>query len=168
MTYKKILVALDRSPQSKTVFDHALEIAKQEGASLMLFHCLPLESRGISPSYTNLYGQELVNFSRAIQEQLEKETEKIRQWLAEYCQKSTEQGVPTEWDCKVGEAGRWIREIAHTWNADLIVLGRRGHRGLTEIFMGSVSNYVVHHVPCSVLVVQGIQPSEKEESKSKS
>ncbi|MGK7874266.1 MAG: universal stress protein [Xenococcaceae cyanobacterium] len=160
MEYKKILVAVERSPQGRAVFEHALEIAKQSGASLMLFHCLPIESLGISP-YTNLYGQELANFSQAIQEQLKQETEEVQQWLDGYCQKSTEQGVPIESNLKLGDAGSWIHELAYSWNADLIVLGRRGRQGLAEMFLGSVSNYVVHHAPCSVLVVQGIQPSKE-------
>jgi nucleotide-binding universal stress UspA family protein len=46
--------------------------------------------------------------------------------------------------------------VARTWNADLIVIGRRGLRGLAEMFLGSVSNHVIHHAHCSVLVVQGI------------
>ncbi|WP_442949349.1 universal stress protein [Nostoc sp.] len=42
-----------------------------------------------------------------------------------------------------------------SWGADLIVLGRRGLKGFAELLAGSVSNHVVHHSPCSVLVVQG-------------
>ncbi|MGH2413386.1 MAG: universal stress protein [Microcystaceae cyanobacterium] len=154
MGYQKILVALDRSSHSQTLFDHALDIAKKDGASLMLFHCLPIESRGTT-AYAPFYGEELLHFSQAIREMLEKETEVVRQWLADYCQTATDQGIATEWDWKIGEAGYWIGELAHTWNADLVVIGRRGRRGLAEIFLGSVSNYVVHHVSCSVLVVQG-------------
>lgn len=159
MGYQKILVALDRSPQSQEVFDTALAIARQENAALMLFYCLPIESHSMTP-YTNLYGEDLVNFSQSIQEQLQKETEEARQWLENYGKIATDAGVATEWDYKVGEAGRWIRDLARSWNADLIVLGRRGLRGLAEMFLGSVSNYVVHHVSCSVLVVQGTSVSE--------
>jgi len=54
----------------------------------------------------------------------------------------------------MGDPGRWIRDLAHSWEADLIVLGRRGLTGVAEMFLGSVSNYIVHHVGCSVLVVQ--------------
>lgn len=45
--------------------------------------------------------------------------------------------------------------MARSWNANIIVIGRRGHRGFTEFFLGSVSNYVMHHASCSVLTVQG-------------
>jgi nucleotide-binding universal stress UspA family protein len=154
MKYQKILAAIDRSPMGKIVFEQALEIAKQDGAQLLLFHAIPVENQGITP-YSNLYGEELLEFSRFLQEQLDKEKENVRHWLAEYCQIATEQGVATEYDYKIGEAGRWVRELAHSWAADLVVIGRRGLRGLAEMFLGSVSNYIVHHVHCSVLVLQG-------------
>lgn len=158
MPYKKILAALDNSPLGKQVFEQALSIAKQDGAALMLFHSLPLENQTLTP-YASLYNEQLAEFSYLIREQLEKETEEVRYWLAEYGKIARAQGIATEWDWKIGEPGRWIRELAHSWNADLIVLGRRGLKGISEMFLGSVSNYVVHHVHCSVLVVQG-EPNE--------
>ncbi len=156
MRYRKILVALDYSPQSDVVFEQALELAKKEEAELMLFHCLQqFESQGVG-SYSSIYGRELINFSSQMQELFQQEREEAREWLAAYCQKATEQGIPTEWDLKQGDPARHIRELASAWGADLIVLGRRGRQGLAEIVLGSVSNNVVHHAPCSVLVVQGI------------
>lgn len=139
----------------KVVFERALAIAKQDGASLMLFHSIPLESQDINP-YSNIYGEELLEFSKYMTEQLDKEKEAIQQWLADYCQQATDGGVATEYTYKVGEAGRWIRDLAQSWGADLIVIGRRGLSGLAEVFLGSVSNYVVHHARCSVLVVQKV------------
>ncbi|MDB9482953.1 universal stress protein, partial [Dolichospermum circinale CS-537/05] len=35
----------------------------------------------------------------------------------------------------------------------LIMMGRRGRSGLAEFFLGSQSNYVLHHAPCSVQIV---------------
>ncbi|NEO28803.1 MAG: universal stress protein, partial [Kamptonema sp. SIO4C4] len=35
-----------------------------------------------------------------------------------------------------------------------VIIGRRGRVGLSEILLGSVSNYVLHHAPCAVMVVQ--------------
>ncbi|MEA5469202.1 universal stress protein [Spirulina sp. 06S082] len=45
--------------------------------------------------------------------------------------------------------------MVKSWQADLIAIGRCGHSGLTELFLGSVSNYVLYHAFCSVLIVQG-------------
>ena len=161
MRYRKILVALDRSPQAGIVFEQALELAKTEEASLMLSHCLPSDLQG-SSLYADVYGVGLVNYSQEIQEQLRKEREEASEVLARYCEISTAQGIPTEWDVKVGDAGKAIAQLADSWDADLVVLGRRGHRGLAEMVLGSVSNYVVHHAPCSVLIVQGIKPTVNE------
>ncbi len=162
MRYRKILVAIDGSNQSEAVFEQALELAKKEDASLMLLHCLPLELQSGGLYYTDMYGRELINYSDQMQEKFRKEKNEALEWLASYCEKGTAQGVPTEWDVKVGDAGNVIRQLAETWDADLVVLGRRGHRGLAEIILGSVSSYVVHHVPCSVLVVQGITSTADE------
>ena len=154
MRYKKILVAIDRSPQADAVFEQALELAKKEEASLMLLYCVPLKSER-SNFYVDVHSVELVNYTQENQEQLNNEQEEARRWLANYGQIATAQGILTEWDVKVGDANKAIAELAEAWNADLVVVGRRGHRGLAEILLGSVSNYVVHHAPCSVLVVQG-------------
>ena len=39
--------------------------------------------------------------------------------------------------------------------ADLLVVGCRGHSGLTATVLGSVSQYCVHHAPCPVVIVRG-------------
>jgi nucleotide-binding universal stress UspA family protein len=159
MTYKRILVPLDQSPQSQIVFEQGIAIAKSSQAELMLLHCIPLEQR-IAP-YGSLYGEELLNLSSLFQEQMEKEKEETLQWLSVYQKQASSLGIEAQWDCKTGDAGYWIREIAKTWDADLVVMGRRGLSGIKEMFLGSVSNYIIHHVPCSVLIVQGIANGEQ-------
>jgi nucleotide-binding universal stress UspA family protein len=47
-----------------------------------------------------------------------------------------------------------IVEEAEEWGADLIVVGSHGYGFWERMFLGSVSSAVVHHAPCSVLVVR--------------
>jgi nucleotide-binding universal stress UspA family protein len=150
MVYQRILTPLDFSPGSDIVFNQALEIAQQNQSSLMLFHCIPLESYLPHGSF---WGEGWANLSTMLSEQLEKEKEQTIKRLSDYGQKAENKGVKVEWDWKVGDAGNWIRKIAETWEADLIVIGCRGLSGLSGFLLGSVSNYVIHHVTCSVLLV---------------
>jgi nucleotide-binding universal stress UspA family protein len=57
-----------------------------------------------------------------------------------------------------GSPAQRIVERAEEWGADLIVVGSHG-RGFWGRLLGSVSNGVVHHAPCSVLVVR--KPKDK-------
>jgi nucleotide-binding universal stress UspA family protein len=45
-------------------------------------------------------------------------------------------------------------DTATKWPADLIVMGSHGRRGLERFLMGSVSEGVARHAPCSVLIVR--------------
>lgn len=47
-----------------------------------------------------------------------------------------------------------ILEMAREWPADLIVMGSHGRRGFTRFLLGSVSEAVVSHAPCSVEIVK--------------
>ena len=67
---------------------------------------------------------------------------------------ATKAGVKTEFKQSLGYPGRNICEFAQTWAAEVIIVGSRGLTGLKEMFLGSISNYVTHHAPCSVLIVR--------------
>jgi len=53
-----------------------------------------------------------------------------------------------------GGIARVIVEDATEWNADLIVMGSHGHGFWERNLLGSVSDGVIHHAPCSVFVVR--------------
>jgi nucleotide-binding universal stress UspA family protein len=52
-----------------------------------------------------------------------------------------------------------IVDIAAEWQADLIVLGAHGRRGLERLLLGSVSDFVARHAKCSVEIVR--MPSQQ-------
>lgn len=53
-----------------------------------------------------------------------------------------------------GDARSIILETAAAWHADMIVLGSHGRKGLERFFLGSVSEAVARHAPCSVQIVR--------------
>lgn len=152
---KKILVAIDRSERDRSVFEAALSLAQTTGGTLMLLQVLSEKEAGypILPTYAyypiaddrnyDIYRERLAEY---------------KQWgidlLRELTETAAAAGVRAEYTQLAGNPGRTICEIAANWSADLIVLGSRGLKGLKEMILGSVSNYVTHHAPCSVLIVR--------------
>ena len=157
MSFHKVFVALDQSNQAATVFAEALKIAADNQATLMLFCCIQEDTSAYSMSLSEQFGISPHLFDQAYQmrnAQIESQVKLTLNLLKSYEEKATEAGVNVEFDYKLGDPGSWICRMADHWQADVIVMGRRGRRGLTEIVLGSVSNYVLHHAPCSVFVVQ--------------
>ncbi|NJR37606.1 MAG: universal stress protein [Leptolyngbyaceae cyanobacterium CSU_1_4] len=153
----KILVAVDESLMNRGVFEEALDLSRKTGASLMLVHVLTPEERNhpelprsYIPYYYPIITDELLQQYQAEWERAETRGLELLRSLA---QEAT--GVAVEFTQNIGNPGRVICEVAKNWGATLIVMGRRGRTGLSELLMGSVSNYVIHHAPCSVFVVQG-------------
>ncbi|NWF59077.1 MAG: universal stress protein [Fischerella sp.] len=85
---------------------------------------------------------------------LEEFEQKRLEFLRSLKTKAMGAGVPIKLTQSLGDPCQVICHIADTWGAELIVTGRRGRTGLSEMILGSVSNCVLHHAPCSVLVIQ--------------
>jgi nucleotide-binding universal stress UspA family protein len=63
-------------------------------------------------------------------------------------------GRAAEGEVREGDpAGELVRAV-HDLAGDLIVVGSRGHVGLSRLVLGSVAHSVLHHAPCSVMVVR--------------
>ena len=152
--YQRILIAVDQSELAESVVNTAIDLAKANQAHLRILHCLalPLPTQ---LDFGDRYRDGIKESMAIAQQQLDETMEQRRQWLTALEHQATTAGVETTWDWRGGDAGPQICHVAETWPADLILMGSRGRRGLKAALLGSVSNYVVHHAPCSVLVVQG-------------
>ncbi|HSI88091.1 MAG TPA: universal stress protein [Pyrinomonadaceae bacterium] len=62
-------------------------------------------------------------------------------------------GVTVSSETLAGKPAHQIVEYAENWPADLVVVGSHG-RGFWGRLLGSVSNSVVTHAPCTVMVVR--------------
>ncbi|AFZ38209.1 UspA domain-containing protein (plasmid) [Stanieria cyanosphaera PCC 7437] len=156
--FDKIIAAVDTSKVNKHVFSKALELAKLTGAQLKILHVLSPEENGcpdVTGYLRTYYSSETFDRAEEHGQQLwERFTQKCLQMVQSYEDEAEVAGVNTEC-CQVsGSPGLTICEVARSWGADLIVIGRRGHLSkLEELVLGSVSKYVLHHASCAVLVV---------------
>lgn len=157
--FKNILVAMDSSSAGEVIFDHALALAQMHQAKLMLLHVLsteeensPLPVPALADSIYWAPGSE-INLEIWQQQWQAFEHECLGQ-LKERTTKANRLGVNAEFRQVAGSPSRVICQFAQIWGSDLVVVGNRGRMGLSELFLGSVSNYVLHHAPCSVLTIK--------------
>ncbi len=155
--FRHILVAIDNSPAGEKVFQAALSLAEALGSRLMLLHVLSAEESG-SPQFPMIplpeYYPGLSDQTLALyEEQLHTYEQQGLERLQQRSKQAMAQGISTEMMQVTGQVGRTICRTAKEWKADLILVGRRGHSGLNELLVGSISNYVMHHAPCSVMVI---------------
>jgi nucleotide-binding universal stress UspA family protein len=139
--FNKILVALDLSDANKSIFDTALFLAQTTHAKLILLQIIPP-----SPEDESL--------SSVYKDPRQKLEQRGWEMLSSLAQEATTAGVNVEFTQDFGNPGRTICDFAQTRSVDTILVGSRGLTGAEEMFLGSVSNYVTHHAPCSVLIVR--------------
>lgn len=157
MTFSKILLAIDNSKLNQTIVNTALEIAKIHQAKLLLFRCVTDNKFEVMSSDTYEMGlafNQVDSNYQGQQTEISDLTKQALEQLKNECEIATNHAINIEYQYRIGEPGYCICEMAQEWGASLIIVGRRGYSGLLKAFVGSVSNYVVHHAPCPVLVIQ--------------
>ncbi len=153
--FEKILIAIGKSAESQLVLGAGLTLAEKFGAKVLLLHVMsPLTSTSFSPLVGGMFP--IVN-DMAIEQYTKEWNESERQGIEDlqtYAKQAKEREIDAEISQNFGDAGRMICEVAKSWSADAIVMGRNQKSMLSEIWLGSTSNYVLHHAPCSTLVIQ--------------
>ncbi|NYH25678.1 universal stress protein [Paraburkholderia bryophila] len=143
--YTRILVAVDGSNTSRRAFEAALALAKTNGAVLQPFYVVentPLyfEAPGYDPSILR---------NRLVEEG--------KELGAEFAKAMVEQGVKGE--LVVGEASSLddvsgtVLKAAAAFNADLLVMGTHGRRGVQRLILGSVAERCVRQASLPVLLI---------------
>jgi nucleotide-binding universal stress UspA family protein len=158
--FNKILVALDDTPMSARILEESLALAQKLNAHLMLLHVLsPLDPNhfGVQPGGIGIEGFYPILNEQAVNQYMKEWRAYEEQGIAKlqsYARSAAADGITVEFTQNMGDPGQTICQIAETWGADLILMGRNRKSGISEMFLGSTSNYVLHHAPCSVLAVQ--------------
>jgi nucleotide-binding universal stress UspA family protein len=143
ITVRTILVPLDGSDNSFRALETAILLAKKLEAKITAVYCISIlptiESQMIDP----------------IKYQIEE-----RKYAVEVLEKAQaqakENGVLFSQMMDYGTPGYAIVKFKKNKKneIDLVVIGSRGRGAIKEVFLGSVSNYVLHKSPVPVLVVK--------------
>ena len=142
MSIKKILVAVDDSECAAKAANVAIELAKPLRAKIGFIHVFnPTVGPGTMWS---------VPADRTA-EMCEREAQSL---LARFRQRAaTRSKVPAFLES--GNPASKIVDAAKSWPADLIVIGSHGRGKIGRLLLGSVSQGVLSHAPCPVLVIRG-------------
>lgn len=155
---QKILIATGDSPESAEVFKSGLTLAEKYGAQISILHVLNLFQNGLEAVSNPFMGGGYPMMNDLVIQQYQKELQDREQRgmerLESYAREATARNIKAGIFQNIGDAGRTICETAKNYSADVIVMGRNQKSMLSEIFLGSTSNYVLHHAPCSVMVIQ--------------
>ncbi len=143
--FKTILVCSDGSEAALQAAQAAVSLARRHPCRVTLLYVLDLQVV-IHPSIGTLEGpREVAHYQQKAREVVEDPTAKF------FC----DADVPYEWRFEIGHPVEKILEVAKEQGGDLIVIGTRGQRGWKRLLLGSVSEGVLHHASCAVLLVNG-------------
>lgn len=138
--YRKILLATDGSESAEIAARHAVALAKVTGASLTAVYAVD----------THLAFKVGIYEREALRE-LRQDGERV---LAEALALAREESVEVETDLCEGRPGQVVVREAERAGADLIIIGSHGQNALSDVLLGSVSQYVVHHADVPVMIVR--------------
>lgn len=137
--FKQIIVPVDGSEHSQRALTYATAIADKFGATLWLVHAFP---------QTN----DLLGYNEY--EKLIARRESAGQKILDQARKQVGDGLDVREELLEEPAAEAIIRVAHTREADLIIMGTRGLGSLQGLLMGSVSHKLLNHAPCPVMLIR--------------
>jgi nucleotide-binding universal stress UspA family protein len=118
----------------------------------------PVEVFSVAPSATPPPPVTIAGVSDAAYDSYEARIASDRERVAVIAAEAVEDlragGLHARWSISQGNPAHEIIEAARSFGSDLIVLGSRGHTGLTRIVLGSIARNVLLHTHASVLIVR--------------
>ena len=143
-TMKKILIATDGSESAHEALEFGFELAEEQGATPVVVHVAPAVE--VLP---------YASFGVAAPTIPHEPDEEDRESLKDAVELAARRGLEVKTELLVGSPADEIVAFADTIDADLIVVGSRGHGAVASVLLGSVSRAVLHESRRPVLVVRG-------------
>jgi nucleotide-binding universal stress UspA family protein len=150
----RILLATDGSEEAELAALRAIDVAERTDSELHVVHV------GVIPSFlrndpgTRGYDGKLYEqFEEESRELLRKQTWRVK----------VAGGTVARSHLRMGAVDLEVVALAKELGADLIIMGCRGHRGIRRAIEGSISDAVICHAPCPVLVVRSHESAQDPE-----
>jgi nucleotide-binding universal stress UspA family protein len=145
--FASILVGTDGSDTARSAVHHAIDLARELGARLLIVSAYePVSSARLR--------EERIEIPQDLQWMVNPR-EDVLAMLEEAAGDARSVGLEAiETFARQGDAADAILDVAEEQRVDLIVVGNRGMTGAKRFLLGSVPNKVSHHAPCSVLIVR--------------
>jgi nucleotide-binding universal stress UspA family protein len=139
---RRMLLATDGSEEAELAAGVAVEFAKSTGSEQ---HVVYVKLLPLTPPYPDVLGwrEDLEWAEREAQELLDAQAKKVEDAGGTVAEVHLREELPAE-----------IVALAEELGAYLIVVGNRGRGRIRKTLAGSVSDWVVRHAHCSVLVVR--------------
>ncbi|MGD9879205.1 MAG: universal stress protein [Reyranella sp.] len=141
--FRKVLIAVDEDPIAAHAADVGIDLARSLGAEIALVHAMDA---------TQVYSVEPGMAADERAQILAAEHDGTR-LMAEF-RARLPAGAQALQFVPQGDPGPEIVRVATEWQADLVVIGSHGRRGITRALVGSVADWVMRHAPCPVVVVR--------------
>lgn len=142
--FRRILAATDFTETSDRALDAALELARRLGASLTLMHAYEIPIVGVPDGALIATPELATRLGEASRSALEAAVKRVEG-----------QGVQIESVLREGVAWEEIERVAEEIDADIIVIGTHGRRGLARALLGSVAENVIRTTHRPVLTIHG-------------
>jgi nucleotide-binding universal stress UspA family protein len=144
----KVMLALDDSHHSATALDNVMNRPWPTGTEFLILTV-------VEPFHPDYAGWDSAAVGDAVQY-----GQTLEAHAREYATRSAKQlsdkfGMDkVQAETKEGRIKETIIQTAIDWHADLIIMGSHGRSGIEKFLLGSVSQAVVAHAPCSVEIVK--------------
>jgi len=149
----KLILAIDGSPDSQTAVDFVKTVGLPASSHLTILH--------VVKKHVYETGQALIadstneaEFAKLAEELLEVRGREGAKLLGQTRKALSSPGLTIQERLVYGNPAAEILKAARNVEADLIVMGSRGTTGIKRIFLGSVSNKVVHSAGCPVAIIR--------------
>ena len=142
----QILLATDGSDEAKLAAQTATELSRETGSEVHVVYVLPTPAELIGRHF----------YSGEIRESLIGGAERDAEtFLKEQAEKiGSDGGKVAETHFRSGDPDKEILRAAESLGVGLIVMGSRGLGAISRMLMGSISDSVVRHAHCPVLVMR--------------